>query len=78
MVITNPQHLGLDGWRTLVKAAGQYLIDNADRIVENNDHCYAFNIRIQGSASDNIPTLSVEKEYNALELYLKYKETMNV
>lgn len=55
-------------WQESVKAAGQYLIDNADKIIVKGERCCGVSITIKGIERGCIPILAIEKEYNVVEM----------
>lgn len=58
----------IENWHECIKAAGQYLIDNADKIIVKGERCCAVSITIKGIERGCIPILAIEKEYNVIEM----------
>lgn len=58
----------IENWHECIKAAGRYLIDNADKIIVKGERCRGVSITIKGIESGCIPILGIEKEYNVVEM----------
>lgn len=58
----------IENWNECIKAAGQYLIDNADKIIVKGERCRGVSITIKGIERGCIPILAIEKEYNVVEM----------
>ena len=58
----------LKEWRDAVKAAGQYMIDNADKIIAEGEKVKSVNITLKGIERASLPVLGIEKEYNVIEM----------
>ena len=58
----------IENWHECIKAAGQYLIDNADKIIVKGERCRGVSITIKGVECGCIPILAIEKEYNVVEM----------
>lgn len=65
---------GIKQWREVVKAAGQQIIDNADRLVADAENVRSMEITIKGMNPFEIPVIEVKKDYNITELYGIIKE----
>ncbi len=65
---------GIEQWRKVVKAAGQQIIDNADRLVTDGENVRSMEITIKGINAFEIPVIEVKKDYNITELYGIIKE----
>lgn len=65
---------GIEQWREVVKAAGQQIIDNADRLVADGENVRSMEITIKGLNLFEIPVIEVKKDYNITELYGIIKE----
>lgn len=65
---------GIKQWRKVVKAAGQQIIDNADRLVADAENVRSMEITIKGINPFEIPVIEVKKDYNITELYGIIKE----
>lgn len=65
---------GIEQWRKVVKAAGQQIIDNADRFVADGENVRSMEITIKGINLFEIPVIEVKKDYNITELYEIIKE----
>lgn len=59
---------GIEQWQKVVKAAGQQIIDNADRIVADAENVRNITITITGLNLYEMPTIEVKKDYNIPEL----------
>lgn len=68
MAVVETRYFGVEGWRKAIKAAGQYIIDNADSIIAEGERCRGVNISLKGIEYGCLPVLAVEKEYNVLEM----------
>lgn len=68
---------GIEQWRKVVKAAGQQIIDNADRLVADGENVRSMEITIKGLNPFEIPVIEVKKDYNITELYGIIKECEN-
>lgn len=60
---------GIEQWRKVVKAAGQQIIDNADRFVADGESVRSMEITIKGMNPFEIPVIEVKKDYNIMGLY---------
>ena len=65
---------GIEQWRKVVKAAGQQIIDNADRFIVDGESVRSMEITIKGMNPFEIPVIEVKKDYNITELYGIIKE----
>jgi len=65
---------GIEQWRKVVKAAGQQIIDNADRFVADGESVRSMEITIKGMNPFEIPVIEVKKDYNITNLYEIIKE----
>lgn len=65
---------GIEQWRKVVKAAGQQIIDNADRFVADGESVRSMEITIKGMNPFDIPVIEVKKDYNITGLYEIVKE----
>ena len=59
---------GIEQWRKVVIAAGQQIIDNADRFVADGENVRSVEITIKGLNPFEIPVIEVKKDYNITEL----------
>ena len=59
---------GIESWRKIVRAAGQMIIDNADRIIADAEGVRNVEITVKGLNRFEIPTIEVKKDYNIPEL----------
>lgn len=59
---------GIEQWRKVVKAAGQQIIDNADRFIADGESVRSMEITIKGMNPFEIPVIEVKKDYNIPEL----------
>ena len=59
---------GIESWRKIVRAAGQMIIDNADRIIAEGEGVRNVEITVKGLNHYEIPTIEVKKDYNIPEL----------
>ena len=59
---------GIEQWRKVVIAAGQQIIDNADRIIADGEGVRNVEITIKGLNPFEIPVIEVKKDYNIPEL----------
>ena len=59
---------GIEQWQKVVKAAGQQIIDNADRLVADGENVRSMEITIKGLNPFEIPVIEVKKDYNITEL----------
>ena len=55
---------GIEAWRKVVRAAGQQIIDNADRIVADSEGVRNVEITVKGMNYYEIPVIEVKKDYN--------------
>ena len=60
--------LSLEEWQECIRAAGQYLVDNADKILTEGERVYSLNIAIKDIEQFCIPRLEITKNYNMLEM----------
>ena len=60
---------GIENWRKVVKAAGQQIIDNADRLVADAEGVRSMEITVKGINLFEIPSIEVKKEYNIPDLH---------
>lgn len=60
---------GIEQWRKVVRAAGQQIIDNADRIVADAEGVRSIEITIKGLNHFEFPVIEVKKDYNITELH---------
>ena len=65
---------GIEQWRKVVKAAGQQIIDNADRFIAEGESVRSMEITIKGMNPFEIPVIEVKKDYNITNLYEIIKE----
>ncbi len=65
---------GIEQWRKVVKAAGQQIIDNADRFIADGESVRSMEITIKGMNPFEIPVIEVKKDYNITNLYEIIKE----
>lgn len=65
---------GIEQWRKVVKAAGQQIIDNADRFVADGESVRSMEITIKGINVFEVPVIEVKKDYNITGLYEIVKE----
>jgi len=65
---------GIEQWRKVVKAAGQQIIDNADRFVADGEKVRSMEITIKGINSFEAPVIEVKKDYIITGLYEIIKE----
>lgn len=66
---------GVEQWRKAVKAAGQQIIDNADRFIADGESVRSMEITIKGMNPFEIPVIEVKKDYNITGLYEIVNET---
>lgn len=59
---------GIEQWKKVVIAAGQQIIDNADRIIADGEGVRNVEITIKGINPFEIPVIEVKKDYNIPEL----------
>ena len=59
---------GIEQWRKVVRAAGQQIIDNADRIIADGEGVRNVEITIKGLNNYEIPVIEVKKDYNIPDL----------
>ena len=59
---------GIEQWRKVVRAAGQQIIDNTDRIVADAESVRNIEITIKGLNLFEIPVIEVKKDYNIQNL----------
>ena len=69
---------GIENWRKVVKAAGQQIIDNADRLVADAEGVRSMEITVKGINLFEIPSIEVKKEYNIPDLHMIISENMDV
>lgn len=67
-ITVNTHYFGIEGWRKALKSAGKYLIDNADELVQEGERCREISVSLRGLSPDGFPILSIEKDYNVLEM----------
>ena len=67
---------GIENWRKVVKAAGQQIIDNADRLLADAEGVRSMEITIKGINLFEIPAIEVKKEYNIPDLHMIISENM--
>lgn len=65
---------GIEQWQKVVRAAGQQIIDNAERIIADGEGVRSVEITIKGLNYNEIPVIEVKKDYNITELYGIIKE----
>ena len=72
MAVMKRKIAGIEEWRKILEAAGQYLIDNKDEILKEGErYCCAVNIQIKGIHPDELPVLAITKEYSLVDVWRK-------
>ena len=67
---------GIENWRKVVRAAGQQIIDNADRLVADAEGVRSMEITVKGINLYEIPSIEVKKEYNIPDLHMIISENI--
>jgi len=57
-VVETTEFWGIKEWKEAIKAAGQYMIDHADDIIQEGEKVKAVNIALKGIERASLPILS--------------------
>ena len=68
---------GIEQWRKVVKAAGQMIIDNADRIIADAESVRNVEITVKGLNHYEIPVIEVKKDYIIPDLVRIIEDSQN-
>ena len=68
---------GIEQWQKVVRAAGQQIIDNAERIIADGEGVRSVEITIKGLNHFEIPVIEVKKDYNITEMVKIISEVTN-